>query len=198
MGWFWAFFWIPMGLFVASRVRRRIWRRRMMYRHGYFGGPGCGPRGGYGWRGRGPRGWERDWDAEEEDDFEDEPRSFRRRGRGRLLSGLFRKLDTTPGQEKALRELVEGLGGSLGDARSELMASRRDLAAAFSSEAIDQAALDRAFQRNTDLLTKLSGELKTALASAHQTLDSEQRKYLAELISRGPFRGPFGRHAFEL
>jgi hypothetical protein len=197
MGWFWAFFWIPMGLFVASRVRRRVWRRRMMYRQGYFRDRGCGPRGGDGWHAHGPRGWERGWDTDG-DDFDDEPRSFRRRGRGRLLSGLFRRLDTTPGQEKALRELVDGLGGSLGDARSELMASRRDLAAAFSGEAIDQGALDRAFQRNTELLTKLSAELKAALASAHQALDSEQRKYLAELISQGPFRGPFGRHAFEL
>ena len=171
----------------------------MMYHHGNFGGPGCGHRGGYGRRGYGPRGWDMD-----EDEFDDEPAPFRMRGRrrgwgrGGLLAGLFRRLDTTPGQEKALRDLVQGLGSSLGAARAEFMASRRELATALSGETVDGATLDRAFQRHTELFGKLSSELKSALASAHQTLDAEQRKYLAELIGQGPFRGPFGRHAFEL
>ncbi|HEX6245326.1 MAG TPA: periplasmic heavy metal sensor [Polyangiales bacterium] len=199
MGWFWAFFWVPMGLFVASRVRRRLWRHR--YHHGYFGRgharrahfgrSGCNFRDGY------ERDYERGWDLDE-DEFDDEPRPFRARARGRWLSGLFRRLDTTPGQEKALRELVTGLGSSLGDARSEFVAARRELATALSGETVDNTSLDRAFQRNTELLTKLSGELKAALASAHQTLDGEQRKYLAELIGQGFRGGPFARRAFEL
>jgi hypothetical protein len=192
MGWFWAIFWVPAAFFLASRVRRRLRYLGgpcMYRRHRHFGR----------YRDHGYRDHdedERDWDGFGAHGFEGLSAGFgRRRG---LLSGLFRRLDTTPGQEKVIRELFEQLGGSLGDARAEFMAARRQLAVALEGD-LDGAALEAAFTRNGELFSKLSTELKAALRSLHETLDRDQRKLLAELLSVGLGRGrPFGRHAYDL
>jgi hypothetical protein len=193
MGWFWAIFWVPAMFFMVSRVRRR-----MRY---LGGGRPCMYR-----RHRHARRYrdyddddedERDWDDFAARGFDQVREGFGRRRRG-LLSGLFRRLDTTPGREKAIRGLLDQLGASLGDARSEFMGARRQLAAALEGE-LDGPALDAAFTRNGELFSKLSAELKAALRSLHDTLDRDQRKLLAELLSQGRWRGgPFGRHAYDL
>ena len=183
MGWLWAFAWVPLVMFVGWRVKRRL---RYLHRYGYYGrhphfhGHHHGFRGFHGEHG-----------AEFGDD---EPcfvhalrggRGFGRRRRGRILFGLFRQIDASPGQEKAILKLVDELAAKLGDARADFLASRRDLAAALEKEEIDSAALDAVFLRNTELFVSLSRELQSALVSAHQALDSDQRKALAQLIAHG-------------
>jgi hypothetical protein len=202
MGFLWAIFWVPLVMFVVWRVRRRMWflrhyghGRHFQRRHGYHARRGrfddeedsmgfgdgsheFGDRRGFG---EGFRGFGEGFRG-----FGEGFRGFaRRRGRGRLLFGLFRRLDASPGQEKAISKLVEQISAKLGDARGEFMATRRDLAAALEAEVLDGAALDAVFLRNTELFVKLSRELQTALVGVHEALDGDQRKLLAELLAYG-------------
>lgn len=108
-------------------------------------------------------------------------------GRSRLLFGVFRRLDATPGQEKAILALAEAVAQQLRDSRKELDGARRELAAALGGEALDPLAFDAAFARGGELFTRLSRELQHALAELHEVLDPEQRKQLAEWLADGSF-----------
>ena len=133
---------------------------------------------GYGF-GMDPGGWHR---------YGYEPSFEPRRGaRGRLLYGLFRRLDATPGQEKALIALAEGVAQHVRDSRKELHAVRRELAAALAGDVLDPVVLDAAFAHGGELFARMSDQLKHALAQAHEVLDSEQRKLLAEWLADGSF-----------
>lgn len=119
------------------------------------------------------------------------------RGRRRLLYGLFRRLDTTPGQEKAIVELMNGVRDRLGEARGELAAARRELAAALGGEVLEAAALEAAFRRGNEQFARLSRELQAALAGVHEALDPEQRQQLAELLADGSLNPRlYGTHAY--
>lgn len=107
--------------------------------------------------------------------------------RGRALYALFQRLDATPGQEKALLALAESMAQQLRDSRTELNLARRDLAAALGGDVLDPVVLDAAFTRGNELFTRASRELKRTLAEAHELLDPEQRKQLAEWIADGSF-----------
>lgn len=111
----------------------------------------------------------------------------RSRGRRGLFYGLFRRLDTTPGQEKAIVDLVDGVRARLSEARGELASARRELAAALGGEVLDPAALDAAFRRANELYARLSKDVQQALAGVHEALDPEQRRQLAELLADGSF-----------
>ena len=115
----------------------------------------------------------------------------RARGRRRQLYGLFRRLDTTPGQEKAIAEWMDGVRTRLSEARGELATTRRELAAALGGEVLDAAALDAAFRRADALYARLSKDVQQALAGVHETLDPEQRRQLAELLADGSFSSRF-------
>jgi Spy/CpxP family protein refolding chaperone len=119
------------------------------------------------------------------------------RKRGRFLFGLFRRLDVSPGQEKALIEMAERIREHMDDTLPELRAARKEVAAALGSEVLDQSAVDAAFARSAELAEKLSRELREAIGSVHQLLDAEQRRVLAAWIADGSFGTRFGRsHAY--
>jgi Spy/CpxP family protein refolding chaperone len=125
------------------------------------------------------------------------PGRFRPRGRRRLLYGLFRRLDTTPGQEKAIVDLMNGVRERLSEARAELVAARRELAAALGGEVLDPAALEVAFRRGNEQFARLSREVQAALAGVHEALDPEQRQQLAELLADGSLNPRlYGAHAY--
>lgn len=185
MGWVWALAWVPLVMFVGWRVKRRL---RYLHRYGYYGRHHHFRGHHHGWRNfDGEQGWGHTF-GDEGHGFGHAfgaGRGFGRRRRGRVLFGLFRQIDASPGQEKAILKLVDDIAAKLGDARADFLASRRDLAAALQKDEIDSAALDAVFLRNTELFVALSRELQSALVSAHQTLDSDQRKLLAEVIAHG-------------
>jgi Spy/CpxP family protein refolding chaperone len=163
---------------LIATLRRRRYARFMYY--------GVGPFWGAPFR----DGWD--------DGFGHGSRHFRRpRGRRRLLYGLFRRLDTTPGQEKAIVDLMNGVREHLSEARAELVAARRELAAALGGEVLDAAALEAAFRRGNEQFTRLSRDLQTALAGVHEALDPEQRRQLAELLADGSLNPRlYGAHAY--
>jgi Spy/CpxP family protein refolding chaperone len=116
-----------------------------------------------------------------------------RRRRGRFMFGLLRRLDVSPGQEKALIDMVERLRERMVEALPELQSARKNVAAALGSEVLDRSAIDAAFARSAELAEKLSRELREAITSAHELLDPEQRRLLAEWVADGSFGARFRR-----
>jgi Spy/CpxP family protein refolding chaperone len=112
-------------------------------------------------------------------------------GRRNWLRGLFLRLDTTPGQEKAIVAALEGLRERGRGLRSELGSARKRVAEALGGEVLDREALDAAFNERAGAIDTLREELTKALDAVHAALDPKQRTTLAELIADGSF-GPFG------
>lgn len=133
------------------------------------------------------------YDRHDFDPHDYERPSFARgyRRRGRFMFGLFRRLDASPGQEKALIELVERLRERMDEALPELRAARKEVAAALGSEVLDTSVLDAAFQRSAELADKLGRELREAIQRAHELLDPEQRRLLAAWLADGSFGARF-------
>jgi len=125
---------------------------------------------------------------------------FRRRARRRMSYRLFRKLDTSPGQERVIRNARDALFSQISDLKKELRASRGDVARAVRSESFDESAIDDAYARQDEGITKLRKAASEALAKVHEVLDDRQRLRLAELLESGPgwagmSGGPYRRWA---
>ena len=113
------------------------------------------------------------------------------RGRGfggRFFNRILERLDTTPGQEKVIREAIHDLREEAWELRSELRDTRKDLASALRAPELDKALLDRVFAKHDQLLEKLRASLLDSAESVHTTLDEQQRKRLADMIEAGPWR----------
>jgi hypothetical protein len=109
-----------------------------------------------------------------------------------MLYGLFERLDTTPGQEKAIREAVEELIAKARDMKGEARTSAGDVAKAIREQELDVDALGTAFSRQDDKLRELQTAFAGALARIHDALDETQRKRLADLIESVSGGGGFG------
>ena len=120
-------------------------------------------------------------------------RGFRAR-RGRfVLNRLLDRLDTTPGQEKVIREAFDGLLDQLHDARSEFRGTRTEIAQAVRGENLDRGAVEGIFERHDVVIDRVRQNALDAFSKVHETLDDRQRKILAEMIESGPFGRGFGR-----
>ncbi|HYP98210.1 MAG TPA: periplasmic heavy metal sensor [Polyangiaceae bacterium] len=114
-------------------------------------------------------------------------------GRGRfILNRLLDRLDTTPGQEKVIREAVDTLFDEVRDARSELHATRADVAQAIRGETLDRGAIDGLFERQDRVIDRVRQNALDSFSKVHETLDERQRRILAELIEAGPFARGYG------
>jgi len=116
-----------------------------------------------------------------------------RSGRGRfVLNRLLDRLDTTPGQEKVIREAVDALLDDTQHARGEFQATRLEVAQAIRGETLDRGAIDGVFERHDQVIDRVRQNALDSFAKVHETLDPRQRKILAELIEAGPFARGFG------
>jgi len=149
--------------------------------------------GGRGW-GHG-HGWGRGWDRHGGGWGE------RHGGSGPFwLRGVFARLDTTPGQEKVIREVVDELREHGRDLRGEFQRGRGDLADALRADTVDATALGDAFGRHDDALDRMRKAAVGALAKLHDALDERQRRILANWLESRGRGGPYreeGRHARE-
>lgn len=147
--------------------------------HGYGEGPACGPHG------RRARGWR------------DHATGEGRIGGAFWLRGLFRTLDTTPGQEKEIRAAVEELLNEAKEAKSDLHASREAAARAVAGEVFDEIAIGDATVKLDAGVGRAKHAFEAMLRRVHAVLDDKQRARLAELLEQGP-RGfsPFGGHPY--
>jgi len=148
-----------------------IWTR---HRHGYYAFAGgrhgygyhrhCGAdERGLGWRGRG--------------------------GGGRVLYRLLDRLDTTPGQEKAIKNALEEAGEQLAMIRQPLEELRSDLGEAMQREAFDRAQVEMLFTRGEGRLKEARATVIEALERVHAALEPEQRKQLGKIVGRLGTRG---------
>ena len=104
---------------------------------------------------------------------------------------LFEVLDTTPGQEKVLDEVMEDLEKKAWAARDQLRSGRGTFARAVRGEHFDGQAVSEAFDAQQSALEELKKGVREGLARVHEALKPEQRATLAELIEHGP-RGMHG------
>ena len=98
---------------------------------------------------------------------------------------MFSRLDTTPGQEKVIREVMNELRDEGRDLRGEFRKARGDLAGALRSEGVDETALGEAFARHDDALLRMRKGVVGALAKLHEALDERQRRMLADWLESG-------------
>jgi len=137
-------------------------------RHGHdgYGREGWGDREGYGGGGWGP---------------------------GVFLRGLFERLDTTPGQEKVIREALDELRASGSKLKDEVRSSRSDVARAVKSPSFDETVMGELFARHDDAIEGMRKSVVGAIGKVHAVLDDRQRERLAEMIESGPFSRGRGR-----
>ncbi|UJR84800.1 Hypothetical protein I5071_68790 [Sandaracinus amylolyticus] len=138
------------------------------------GGGGCGRGFGHhhrGWHHHGHHGWGGGW----------------QRGGwgGGWMRGLFERLDTSPGQEKVIKQAVEEIFGATRSLRTELDDTRRDIAAALRAGIVDEVQMGELFARHDEKLREVRKAMVGAFARVSDALDETQRKQLADLIERG-------------
>lgn len=102
-------------------------------------------------------------------------------------------LDTSPAQEKVIREELGQLRERGRVAKDEAFAARADLAEALRADTFDRGRFDAAASRVRAAFGGLETAFADALARVHDTLDARQRARLADLLAegRGPGFGPF-------
>jgi hypothetical protein len=152
---------------VMRMLRRRAWYGRFGLGHAAYG-PGCGPAMGYGGMGR--------------------PRHRSSGGRW-ALRALFERLETTPGQERAILAALDELSENRKALRDEAKLTRVDLAHAVEGGLIEDATLEEAFARHDRTLARLRVGFTEALKKVVEVLDESQRKELAGWVEGGFFRG---------
>ena len=99
---------------------------------------------------------------------------------------LFWRLETTPGQERVMLQAFEEVRQVMRDKRSELHASREDVAKIISGATFDESAVGNMFSRHDEALRAVRLAVTGALAKVHEALTPEQRQRLAEILQRLP------------
>ncbi len=116
-------------------------------------------------------------------------------GRGRFfLNRLLDRLDTTPGQEKVIREAVDTVLEEMHAAKREFRGTRVDIASAIRGEDLNRGAVEEVFSRHDRVIGRVREVALVEFTKVHETLDDRQRKILADIVESGPFGRGFRRH----
>lgn len=117
-------------------------------------------------------------------------RRFGGRGFGRGgYSGLYRlfeELDTSPGQEKAIRSALNELRQTFAALRPRLEDTRHGVALALVSDAFDAGALEQALEAPIVDASRSRGAVASTLGKIHEALDADQRRRLARFVESMP------------
>lgn len=120
------------------------------------------------------------------------PGAHRPLGPRALMREAFVRLDTTPGQEKAIVALMESARDEVRGLRREVAAVRKEIAALLGSELLDRAELDARIAFAEQVFSKMGETFSRTLAGVHDLLDARQRRILSELLADGSFsRAPY-------
>lgn len=118
-----------------------------------------------------------------------------RRGRRGLVSGIlsrvFRRLDTTVGQEKVVKGAVDDVVAQLQRLRDEARATKDGMAEALRADAFDAGAFDALLSAQQDRIAEVRRSIVQGMAQIHEVLTQEQRRELADMLA-ARFHRPFG------
>jgi Spy/CpxP family protein refolding chaperone len=107
-----------------------------------------------------------------------------------FLRSLFERLDTTPGQERVIVQVLDELSQNRKALREEFGRTRADLAQAVEGGLIEDSTLEEAFARHDRLAAQLRVSFVEALKKVMEVLDEAQRKQVARMLeARGFFGG---------
>ncbi len=128
--------------------------------------------------------------------YDDRPHGWQGGGGPRwFLRALFERLETTPGQEKAILAALDELRTNRRVVRDEARQTRDDIARVVSGGLVDDGALEETFHRHDRLAAQLRVSFIEALRKVTETLDEGQRKKVARFLEGGfsrwgyPYRG---------
>ena len=108
-----------------------------------------------------------------------------------FLHGLFRRIDASPAQERAIIGEVDRLRERMRDAKHGMRDARGDLAAALRGPVLDDAALGAVLGRVDAATGDARSAVIEALRNVHGVLDDKQRAQVAELLDGGWRGGPW-------
>jgi uncharacterized membrane protein len=113
-------------------------------------------------------------------------------GRRRRFAGLapwrlFQKLDTSPAQERVVRNALDSVKGSAKSFADSGQRSRGELADLLRSPDFDTQRVSAWFMAREQELTRVRETAVAALGEIYEVLDDQQRAKLAHLIERGSF-----------
>ena len=108
-----------------------------------------------------------------------------------ITRALFRRIDATPAQERAVVAELDRLEDRVHAAKAGMHDARGDLAAAVRGPALDDAALGAVLGRVDAAVGEIRSAVIDALRGVHGLLDDRQRGQIADLLDhRGwPRRG---------
>lgn len=117
-----------------------------------------------------------------------------------MLRRFFEQLDTTPGQEKVVLEVLDETERKAWATRDVFRNSRTSFAQAVRGEHFDGARVDETFAAQQTAIDEMKSTLRGGMAKIHEALNDAQRKALADLIEYGPRHmhgcGPSRRRGF--
>lgn len=99
---------------------------------------------------------------------------------------LVGKLDATPAQERALRELLLSARDQLCELRFDARGVREEIGEAVRAETFDEARFADAETKLNEKFRRASGVIRNTLAQMHEVLDSRQRAKVARWLASGP------------
>jgi Spy/CpxP family protein refolding chaperone len=107
-----------------------------------------------------------------------------------MLKHLYVEVDATDAQKQRLGPIVKAAARDLLPLRDRMRDARLQAVALLSQPSIDRAALEALRANQLQLAEQASKRLTQALADAADVLTPEQRKQLAERVTR--WHGPHG------
>jgi Spy/CpxP family protein refolding chaperone len=176
-----------LGFFLARRRRylRRLYHGGPMGCYGF--GPGLGEEGG-------EEGHERHhhhhhWGRDRFGGHRGHPMHGRGRSRMRrmMMHRLFRELDASPAQERAILAELDQLEQRVRAAGELVRDSKTELAQVVASPQLDEAALAAVTSRYDSATADVREAGVGTLRAIHALLDDVQRTRLAELMDRKPW-----------
>jgi len=102
----------------------------------------------------------------------------------RALKHLYVEIDATDAQKQQLAPIVKGAASDLLPLCTQMRAARRQAAELLSQERIDRAALETLRADQLKVAEQASRRFAQALADIAELLTPEQRKHLAERVTR--------------
>jgi hypothetical protein len=103
------------------------------------------------------------------------------------LYRLFEELDTSPGQEKAIRSALSELRETFAALRPRLKEMRHGVALALTNDAFDGGAIEQALEAPLADVSRSRGALISTLGRIHEALDADQRRRLARFVESLPY-----------